>query len=148
MSPQAEVVERKLLALTGYLAELRPKARLGLAAYRRNATVRRAVERLLQLSIESAADACAALLGQLGRPPAPTMRGEFEAAGEAGAVEPELARRLAAAAGLRNRLVHDYERLDDAAVLAAAREVLRDLPEFIVQVTAFLEGQTSEPDGD
>lgn len=141
MSPRHEVVERKLAALAGYLDELRPKVRRGLAAYRRSATVRRAVERLLQLCVEGAADACAGLLAEAGRGPAPSLRAQFVEAAALGALPAELASRLAAAAGLRNRLVPDYERLDDALVWAAARSALQDLPAFIAAVTEYLERQ-------
>jgi len=139
LSPRLEVVERKLLALAGYLEELRPKARLGLAAYLKSGTTRRAVERLLQLCVEAAADACAGLLSGAGRGGAPSTRATFAAAATIGAVEQTLARRLGDAAGLRNRLVHDYDHLDDALVWAAARSALRDFPEFIAGVTTFLD---------
>lgn len=139
MSPRQEVVERKLAALSGYVEELRPKTRFGLGTYRNNATLRRAVERLLQLCVEAAVDACAALAAEHGRNAAATMRGDIEAAAALGAIPEDLAERLGTATGLRNRLVHDYERLDDAIVWAAARSAMKDLPLFIGAMTAYLE---------
>lgn len=139
MSPRQEVVARKLVALSAYVDELRPKTRVGLPAYRKNGTLRRAVERLLQLCVESAVDACAALAAEHGRDPASTMRGDIEAAAAAGAIPEDLASRLGAAAGLRNRLVHDYERLDDALIWAAARSAARDFPLLIAAMTTYLE---------
>ena len=139
MSPRQEIVERKLTTLAGYVDELRPKTRFGLAAYRKNATLRRAVEQLLQLCVESAVDACAGLAAEQGLAAAPTMRGDIEAAAALGAIPGDLAARLGAATGLRNRLVHDYERLDDASVWAAARAAMQDFPLFIAAMTAYLE---------
>lgn len=138
MSPRHEVVERKLGALAGYLEELRPKSRLSLAAYRRSGTTRRAVERLLQLCTDAAADACAGLLVVAGRGPASNLRAQFAEAAALGAIPADLAERLLPVAGLRNRLVHDYEQLDDARVWSAARAVLRELPLFIASVTDYL----------
>jgi uncharacterized protein YutE (UPF0331/DUF86 family) len=138
LTPRHEIVERKLAALAGYVEELRPKARLTLAAYRRGATARRAVERLLQLCTDAAADACAGLLAAAGRIPASNLRAQFTEAAALGALPADLAERLLAAAGLRNRLVHDYDRLDDARVLAAARSALTDFPRFIAAVAEYL----------
>lgn len=43
----------------------------------------------------------------------------FVEAGRRGLIPEELAERLAPSAGLRNRLVHESDRIDDAIVLAA-----------------------------
>jgi uncharacterized protein YutE (UPF0331/DUF86 family) len=72
------------------------------------------------------------------------MRGQFAAASELGAAPAELADRLMAAAGLPNRLVHDYEAVDDVLVWQAAQDALADLPRFIAAVTAYLTGLTGE----
>lgn len=138
MTYQREPVERKLSALAGYVAELRPLCRIDLATYQRQGTVRRAVERLLQLCAESAADACAALLAAGGRPPATHLRAQFTAAAELGAIPEDLAARLGLAAGLRDRIVHDCDRLDDQLVWAAARAAVVDFPAFIAALAAYL----------
>jgi uncharacterized protein YutE (UPF0331/DUF86 family) len=48
------------------------------------------------------------------------------------------ARRIARAAGLRNRLVHDYEEIDHEKVCAALIEALADVSQHVEQVNAFL----------
>lgn len=137
MSPRDEAVERKLAALAGYIEELRPLTAVDLDTYRGDAPRRRAIERLLQLCTEAAADACGALLSARGRAPAPDMRSDFTQAAALGALPAELAERLGRAAGLRDRLVHDYDRLDDALVWAAARAALKDFPTFIAAVATY-----------
>lgn len=48
----------------------------------------------------------------------------------AGVIAPELAHRLAGAIGLRNRIAHQYDRIDLGLVFAAARDELTDLEAF------------------
>jgi uncharacterized protein YutE (UPF0331/DUF86 family) len=50
----------------------------------------------------------------------------------------ELARQLAPSAGLRNGLVHEYETLDDAKVLASIGTILDLYPRFVQAIEAFL----------
>lgn len=50
----------------------------------------------------------------------------------------ELATRLAPAAGLRNRLVHEYDEIDDGKVLEAVGEARRDFGRYVGSVMDFL----------
>jgi uncharacterized protein YutE (UPF0331/DUF86 family) len=49
--------------------------------------------------------------------------------------------RLAPAAGLRNRIVQEYDDLDDGIVLAAVSEARREFPTFIAAVERYLSKQ-------
>jgi uncharacterized protein YutE (UPF0331/DUF86 family) len=62
----------------------------------------------------------------------------FLALAELGALDAKLAKELAPAAGLRNRLVHEYDDLDDARVLAAIDDAHRLLPRFMASVNAWV----------
>lgn len=53
-------------------------------------------------------------------------------------LDPECARRIARAAGLRNRLVHDYEDLDPGKVFDALGDALRDVPIYLARVNQYL----------
>ena len=118
-----EVVSRKLSQLETYLTELRrhlgrPLPDSGDARY--------AVERLVQLVVEVLADLVSHLLAEAGAPPAATYRDLFTAAGAAGLLPAELARRLATAAALRNLIVHVYGRIDPAQLAAALPDLVAD----------------------
>lgn len=56
-----------------------------------------------------------------------TYADTFVLAGQHGLIPMELAQRLIPAAGLRNRLVHDYEAIDPSRVHAAIPVALEDL---------------------
>lgn len=55
-----------------------------------------------------------------------------------GVLPPELGRSLAPSAGLRNRLVHEYEALDDAKVLVPIGTLLELYPRYVQAVEAYL----------
>ncbi len=132
------VVWRKLDVITRAVALLAPVMSLSVDAYRADVMRMKAVERLLQEAIEAAADVCAHLLRAAGRPRPATVHDTFAGAGAAGVIPGELAAALAPAAGLRNRLVHEYDELDDARVLASVGAAVRLLPQFAAAVARYL----------
>lgn len=139
MSPlDAAVIRRKLGRITESLAALRPLARLPLAEYRQRLYERKAAERLLQEAIEAALDLNAHLIAEHGRAVPDDYYGGFLALVDLEILAESLARQLAPSAGLRNRLVHEYETIDDAKVLAAIGTMLRLYPRFVEAIEAYL----------
>ncbi|MGH7150899.1 MAG: type VII toxin-antitoxin system HepT family RNase toxin [Planctomycetota bacterium] len=115
-----DVARRKLAALGDHLHELERMLPSTLRAYERDAVRRRAVERLLQLLVESAADLFQRLLVLRGIAAPQDYRGIFRAAARAGLIPEDLVERLDPFASLRNLLVHEYDDLDDAVVHSEA----------------------------
>jgi uncharacterized protein YutE (UPF0331/DUF86 family) len=136
-------IERKLVLLLGYVDELEP---LVGDARRRSAgnVARRALERLVQLIVETVMDANGALAADGGFAPPASGRESFDVAERLRAVSPELAQRFRASyVGLRNRIVHEYETLDETLVLRAARRLVGDVRGYVSAVRSFL----SRPSG-
>jgi uncharacterized protein YutE (UPF0331/DUF86 family) len=134
------LVRRKLATIVQNLADLAPLAELSLIAYRADRLRRKAVERLLQELIEAAVDANVHVLRALGGPVPGDYYTSFIEAGRRGVIQPALAERLAPSAGLRNRLVHEYDEIDDAIVLAALTQAQRDFSAFVQAMEQFLGG--------
>src|SRR5262249_29722842 len=99
---------------------------------------RKAAERLLQEMIEAALDISAHVLAESGKELPDDYYGGFIALGTLGVVPERLARELAPSAGLRNRLVHEYDPIDDGKVLDALGLALSLYPEFVAAVEAHL----------
>lgn len=59
-------------------------------------------------------------------------------AGTYGVIPPDLASRLAPAAGLRDRLVHEYDAIDDAIVLRAVGEAQELFGAYVDEVERYL----------
>jgi uncharacterized protein YutE (UPF0331/DUF86 family) len=84
----------------------------------------------LYLALQAASDLALHAIGELGLGLAPDARTAHVALGRSGVVTPEMAARLAAAVGLRNRIAHEYGTLDLSRVYEVARDDLGDLEAF------------------
>ena len=139
MSPiDAAIVRRKLGHIMSSLELLRPIREIPLEEYRRRVWERKGVERVLQEAIEAALDINAHLIAELGQNVPDDYFGGFVKLGQLGILPEELAAALAPSAGLRNRLVHEYDTLDDAKVLAAVGTLLDLYPRYIQAIEAEL----------
>lgn len=139
MSPvDAAIIRRKLSHLAASLDGLRPIGRLSVEEYRARFYERKAAERLLQETIEAALDINAHLIAELGGEVPEEYYGGFLKMAELGILPPELARSLAPSAGLRNRLVHEYETIDDTKVLGSIGTLLELYPRYVRAVEAYL----------
>ena len=142
MTPlEAAIVRRKLRRIRGNATTLeRVVSPMTPASYDGDEIIRRAVERLLQESIDAAVDCNNHLLRTRGEPPAEDYFSSFVALGRAGIIDAALARRLAPAAGLRNRIVHEYEEIDHALILQAAQSAPDELRAYVAAVEQYLDG--------
>ena len=96
------------------------------------------VERLLQLMIQSAIDINNHILSRL-QPD--NLVSNFEAFIELAkydVITEDLARRLAPSAGLRNRLVHEYDDIDSSQVFKAISFALQQYPLYVKQINNYL----------
>jgi len=135
------LVRRKLATITRNLRDLGPIAEISVDTLRSDRLRQKGVERLLQETVEAAVDTNLHLLRAAGDIAPTDYHTSFIDAGRHGIVSGSLAAALAPAAGLRNRLVHEYDAIDDEIVLAAVREVLRYFTEYVVAVEQYVSGE-------
>jgi uncharacterized protein YutE (UPF0331/DUF86 family) len=138
MTIDADLVTRKMLLITSDLDVLRPVAESGLDAYLSSPMHQAAVERYLERSIGRMIDINYHLLTESGHPPPPDYHASFTRLSELRVLDEGFARQIARAAGVRNRLVHEYEALDPRKVFEALGATLRDVPQYLSQVSTFI----------
>lgn len=139
MSPiDAAIVRGKLGRIMTSLDLLRSIRGISLEDYRSRVWERKGVERVLQEAIEAALDINAHVIAERGHEVPNDYYGGFLKLGHLGMLSQELAEALAPSAGLRNRLVHEYDTLDDAKVLAAVGTMLDLYPRYIQAIKAEL----------
>jgi len=126
MSP--EVTKRKIANMIAYLEELRAFAGVSFDDY---VAHRRAVERLLTLLIQSAIDITSHLLADRAELRPDSYRDLFAAAADTGLLDRPQAQSLQLAAGLRNLLIHEYERIDDRQVWSFIPRAIKDFEAFL-----------------
>lgn len=128
MTPlEQAVLDRKLNHLKDLLELLRAESTTPLQTFLQDRRQQLLVERLLHLSVEAASDLLEHLLVQGFNSRPQTYAETFLLAGSHNLIPIDLAQRLVPAAGLRNRLVHDYEAIDPSRVHAAIPVALNDL---------------------
>ena len=132
------LVRRKLAAISQNLADLRPIADFTLSEYMGDRLRRKAVERLLQEVVDAAVDVNLHVLRTLEVELPGDYYTSFIELGRHGVITQELAERLAPAAGLRNRLVHEYDAIDDSIVLEAVRLANHDFGAFVPAIEEYL----------
>ncbi|SFM59475.1 Uncharacterized conserved protein YutE, UPF0331/DUF86 family [Ectothiorhodospira mobilis] len=103
-----------------------------------------AVERIIERIVMRAVDVNEHLLAERLPPDARstrlTYRDTFLALADVGVCTPEFAREIAASAGLRNILVHDYNDVDRRILHRSIGSCLRDYQRYVEQVEAFIAG--------
>lgn len=139
MSPvDAAVIRRKLGHIVTALERLAPIARFTPDEYRARFYERKAAERLVQEAIEAALDINAHLIAELTADVPEESHAGFLRMGELDIISVELARSLEPSAGLPNRLVHEYDEIDDTKVLEAIATLRQLYPRYVQSVEAYL----------
>jgi uncharacterized protein YutE (UPF0331/DUF86 family) len=141
MSPiEEEIIRRKLVTIVENLKALEPIANMTKREYIEDFYKRKATERLLQELIEAAIDINTYLIIQTGHSVPDDYYESFIKAGEIKIISSDLAEKLAPSAGLRNRLVHEYNMLEHSMVLDAVQRAEDLYAEYIKQIKDYISG--------
>jgi uncharacterized protein YutE (UPF0331/DUF86 family) len=132
------LVRRKLNSIVRNLRDLGDIESLSLAEYRGDRFRQKGTERLLQEIVDAAVDLNLHILRALGCPAPSDYFQSFIQLGTQGIVSDEFAALLAPAAGLRNRLVHEYDDIDDAKVLEAVTTARQQFGDYVGAVEQWL----------
>ena len=142
MTLDRELVTRKLLLITADLDPLREIHNKSLNAFLASTIDQAVVERLLERAITRMIDINYPVITALGHPPPADYHSSFLQLSELSVLDGDFARQIARAAGLRNRLVHDYEDLDPRKVFEALGSALEDLPIYLSRINEHLKQST------
>ncbi|PYQ42625.1 MAG: hypothetical protein DMF77_12380 [Acidobacteria bacterium] len=131
-----ELVTRKVLLITEDLRALGALAAKPVAEYLASATDEVLAERYLERIIGRMIDINYHVLTESGQAPPPDYYQSFTALATIGMLDQAFAKRIAACAGLRNRITHEYEAIDPARVHEALQSAVRDIPEYLKRLAA------------
>lgn len=139
MSPIEEgIVRRKLAVIIEALNALVPIKGMTTEEYRDDLYKRKAAERLMQELIEAAIDINTHVIVHTGNTPPDDYYESFIRLGELKVISKTLAEKLAPSAGLRNRLVHEYDTLKDSIVLKAIGTAEGLYPQYIKEIEGYI----------
>ena len=130
-------VTGKILLITEVLKALDRLAARPVAEYVSSPTDEVLAERYLERIIGRMIDVNYHVLTESGQPPPRDYYESFTALGGIGALDRDFAIRIAACAGLRNRIAHEYEAIDPARVHVALQSAVRDIPVYLRRVSDY-----------
>jgi uncharacterized protein YutE (UPF0331/DUF86 family) len=136
------LVERKIALVLDDLEKIRKLAGLGLEVYLSDPVnevlAERYLERVAGRVIDINFHLCTEVLAVT-----PRDYGEsFVLMARTGIVTAEEARQYAGFAGLRNRLVHEYNGIDERLIYQALSRTLADLPHYLAAIRQYLDRQS------
>jgi len=133
-----QIITTRINLLIKYLERMRGFESMTFDNYLNDFDAQLIVERLIQLMVECASDINSYLLVQLYQAAPATYFESFIEAGNRGLVTKELASELAQSAGMRNILVHQYQKINHQLVFDAIPKALKQYQLYIQQITAYL----------
>ena len=136
-----EVVIEKLIKMREYIEQLGKIKPNTFDEYIRNLISKYAVERLIQLVVDLALDINNILLAYVKEPPAPDYYNSFIDLSECNVLERSFAFSIAPSTGLRNRLVHEYERINDEVIYKSIDKIIDMYNSYMATVNEFIKGK-------
>lgn len=137
MTVDVALVTRKLKLIAADLDALADVASRDRATFLASRIDQAVAERLLERTIGRMIDVNYHLITESGQPPPSDYFTSFLKLADLGVIEAEFARRLAPAAGLGNRLVHEYEEIDPVKVFEALAPAGADIVAYLRAVEAY-----------
>jgi len=133
-----DLILSKLLKIKKYIQELKTFSNITFEEYKRDFIKKRAVERLILLLVEVATDINSYVIVEIGKNPPTDYYDSFIKAIEIGLISKQLGEKLAPSAGLRNRLVHEYDEIKDDIVHSSINDAIKLYTTFIKEVNDYL----------
>src|SRR4030043_1698322 len=139
MSPiEKGIIRRKLAVIIENLNALEPTKHMTEKEYSEDIYKRKATERLLQELIEAAIDINTHIIVETGNTAPDDYYESFIKAGELKIISLHLAENLAPSAGLRNRLVHEYDLLEHSMILDAVRNAEELYAKYVQEIEHYV----------
>lgn len=129
-----EIIINKLIKMENYISELEKFKPDTFKEYQNDQLKRYAIERLIQLIIDLALDINNILIKKADRYPAQDYYSSFLELIDLGILSEEFAKDIAPSTGIRNRLVHEYEEVDNKVVYQNLDKLIKYYLSYIKHV--------------
>jgi uncharacterized protein YutE (UPF0331/DUF86 family) len=134
-----DLVTRKLAMIVDDLRAVMPLATKPLDQYLASLTDEVLAERYLERMIGRMIDVNYHLATDAGHAPPRDCYESFTQLAKLGVLPAAFATQIAACAGLRNRIVHEYDDIDPRRVYEGLQAAVRDIPEYLRRVHQHVE---------
>jgi len=134
-----KLIETKLRSLEDYLIRLAEMEDLPFEEYAVDYFRKKGIERVIAGIVECATDINSYLLARGAGISPKDYRDSFTRLIELGILPREFVEKIAASTGLRNRLVHEYDRINDKIVHASIKTTLDQYTHYVKYIHDFLQ---------
>lgn len=134
-----EIMQEKLSSLQSYYRELTELQHITYEEYCSNHLYSRTVERLLQLIVETATDINNMVLKMISKETPTDYYSSFIKMAEHNVFPMDFALEIAPSTGMRNIIVHEYQKIDDRLIHASIRETLNYYLQYMEYLEKYLE---------
>ena len=128
----------KVIKMEGYLHELKEFKPVDFKQFLSDKKTKYTIERLMQLIIDLALDINNLVIKNEGGYPACDYFNSFIDLSELNVFDSDFAYKIAPSTGLRNRLVHEYEKIDDKIVYESIDKTYMYYLEYIKKIYTYL----------
>jgi len=129
----------KIIKMEQYLAELKEAKPKSYSDYSSNKMTRYGIERLLQLIVDLALDINNIIIKDVDRVPAADYFNSFIELIEIGVLDKEFAYQIAPSTGLRNRLVREYEKIDNNTVYKSIDKTYNYYIKYMKRIVGYID---------
>lgn len=133
-----KLIYRKINLIGKDLQALKPISQLSEKEYFKKKEYEILTERYLERIITRVIDINYHLIVETGNPPPKDYFNSFIELGKMRILPYDFSQKMARYAGLRNRLVHEYNSLDEKKVYQAAKSLVEDLPQYFGLIENFI----------
>ena len=137
------LIDGKLNDISGYLREIEPLLQRETPLILKNTVELHAIERLFQLIVDTTIDINTHIIAESGLIVPDDYQSTFITLGENKIIDMEFALRIAPAVGLRNLIVHRYEKVNLKKMMDDMKNEISDFVEYLAQIEKFVKKQQS-----
>jgi len=134
-----QLITRKMSLILEDLAAMTRLSHLSREQYLKDSINEALAERYLERAIGRMIDVNFHLVTESGHAPPKDYHESFMLLGTLGVMTADLAKEMAMAAGLRNRIVHEYDDIDPERVYEALPLAVRRIPLYLDHIQRFVE---------
>ncbi len=139
-----ELIKRKVNKIEGYVSEIAPVLKFDTQEILKDIFKLRTLERNFQLIVDTMLDINTHIISAENLKAPEDMTETFTILGEAAVLPREFVEKIYPVAGLRNIVVHDYEKVDTEKLINDIRDGIGQFGEYAVHIDNFMKLRQAE----
>jgi len=137
--PNKELLRRKINKIENYIKEIEPLLVLTSNEIVSDILKLRTVERNFQLIVDTMLDINTHIISSENLKTPETLQETFSILGDGGVLSIDFVKKIAPVVGLRNIVVHEYEKVDNEKMMQDLKDGISQFGEYLISIDNFLQ---------